>query len=63
MIGSIRVSYMGKKNKKIDFKEGPRGKLASQVNFGVRQLLAMNPDSPLGISKRYEYQNREKSLI
>jgi hypothetical protein len=32
----------------------PRGKFGSQINYGVRQLLAMNPDSPLRISKRKE---------
>ena len=35
---------------------GLRSKIALQVNVGVRQLLAMNPDSPLGISKTQEYQ-------
>ena len=37
-----------------------QGKIVSQINLWVRQLLTMNPDSPLGISKTQEYQvNKE----
>ena len=33
--------------------------MASQVDLRIRQLLAMNPDSPLGVSRKGEYQDVE----
>jgi hypothetical protein len=47
VIGSIKVSWMGN----VFRKSSLSGEFASQVNFRVGQLLAMNPDSPLGISE------------
>ena len=35
---------------------------ASQVDLRVRQLLAANTDSPLGVPKRGEYQDAERCL-
>jgi hypothetical protein len=59
MIGSIRVSWVGT-NQRVGSKEGAL--VASQVDFRVGQLLAVNPDSPLGVSKKGEYQGVELHL-
>ena len=36
--------------------------MTSQVDFRVGQLLAADPDSPLGVSEKGEYQDAEPHL-
>jgi len=36
--------------------------VALQVDLGVGQLLAVDPDSPLGVSKKGEYQDAKPHL-
>jgi len=57
VIGSIRVSCKVGRISKIVRRKVQQ--VALQVDFRVGQLLAMNPDSPLGVSREGGYQNTE----